>query len=830
MKQDIGEKRDLVLNPGEFAFLQDLTRGQIKSHVGPLVVNQTGQESPVIFNARKNGTGSFERCHNLESAVCEAPVASEGDYLVLYNPAEGGKHPNPGSVENCPELLHGRRENLPGPVTFALWPGQCANVIKGHTLRSNQFLVVRVYNEEQALANWNSAVVKKIADGNNGSEDNNNKNTGEDNNESSGIIDSNSKDVNLAIGQRYIIKGTEVSFYIPPTGIEVVPAEKGNYVRNAITLERLEYAILIDEDGNKRYEKGPQVVVPEPTEEFYSDGKNTKFKAIELNHIQGIQVKVIAPYEENGKQYEEGQELFITGKECAIYYPRPEHSIIRYGDNEKYYAVAVPVGEGRYVMNRQTGEIRTVTGPQLLLPNPVNEVIVRRVLSDKEVDLWYPGNTDAVKYNRDLRSLTDATADTGYSDAVAAATASLGDYETKIPGGFKRGTTFSKPRELTLNTKYDGVPGICPWTGYAVMVVSKKGKRRVVQGPDMVLLNYDESLEVMSLSTGKPKTTDRLMSTVYLRVKNNKVSDKVTVITSDHVKVELKLAFRVNFVGENKEKWFEVENYVKLLCDHVRSILAGAIRKINIETFYSNGVDIVRNLVLGESKEGKREGMMFTENAMKVDDVEVLNIEIVDGNIKNLLENAQYQVVASNIQLEQAEQKLKDDKRREKIVQERLTAEEVTNKLRNKIEAEKIVSQQELNAASAAGELAEENHRKEMVDLQQVILDAESEAKLVRTKADKEVEIDHKAKILELKKADLEAETKAIVDKFAAGEGTFAEALVALQNKDTIQKIAEATNVQRIIGGDSIMDAVSKMLDGTGFADVAKNVISNKKQ
>ena len=54
------------------------------------------------------------------------------------------------------------------------------------------------------------------------------------------------------MGKNMIIQGTDVSFYIPPTGIEVVPDRRGQYVRDAV-LERLEYCILLNEDGNKRY-------------------------------------------------------------------------------------------------------------------------------------------------------------------------------------------------------------------------------------------------------------------------------------------------------------------------------------------------------------------------------------------------------------------------------------------------------------------------------------------------------------------------------------------------------------------------------------------------
>jgi len=34
-------QRDLVLNPREYAYLQDNTKGVIKTHVGPTVINQT---------------------------------------------------------------------------------------------------------------------------------------------------------------------------------------------------------------------------------------------------------------------------------------------------------------------------------------------------------------------------------------------------------------------------------------------------------------------------------------------------------------------------------------------------------------------------------------------------------------------------------------------------------------------------------------------------------------------------------------------------------------------------------------------------------------------
>jgi GAF domain-containing protein len=53
------------------------------------------------------------------------------------------------------------------------------------------------------------------------------------------------------MGQLLVIKGTDVSFYIPPTGVEVVPDENQNLVRGAVTLARLEFCLLLDESGRK---------------------------------------------------------------------------------------------------------------------------------------------------------------------------------------------------------------------------------------------------------------------------------------------------------------------------------------------------------------------------------------------------------------------------------------------------------------------------------------------------------------------------------------------------------------------------------------------------
>ena len=104
-------------------------------------------------------TKRFERC-TLEEAIHPFAVAPVGWYVLLKNPARDQSHPKTGAINNLAELEVGRKKNLPGPVSFALWPGQMVRILQGHHLRSNQYLVVRVYDEEAARANWRNAVIK----------------------------------------------------------------------------------------------------------------------------------------------------------------------------------------------------------------------------------------------------------------------------------------------------------------------------------------------------------------------------------------------------------------------------------------------------------------------------------------------------------------------------------------------------------------------------------------------------------------------------------------------------------------------------------------------
>ena len=164
------------------------------------------------------------------------------------------------------------------------------------------------------------------------------------------------------------------------------------------------------------------------------------------------------------------------------------------------------------------------------------------------------------------------------------------------------------------------------------------------------MLDYDETLDVLEFSTGKPKTDHNLMKTVYLQTKNNVVSDLITVETKDLVNVDVRISYKVNFEGDSS-KWFNVSDYIKLLSQHMRSLIRNAVKKENVENFYETATDIIRDIILGKAtdKKSERKGRSFDENGMRIYDVEVLNLEIGDSKIASMIVNNQHQIIEQNL-------------------------------------------------------------------------------------------------------------------------------------------------------------------------------------
>lgn len=858
MNETSQRETDLVLNPNEYAFVLDKTKGLISCVVGSYKMSLSTSDELVRFN---QNTKRFEQCDS-RVAITTFTSAPENWYVQLKNPAEDYKHPTTGTSNQLPTLNIGQKINIPGPVSFALYPGQMAKVIKGHRLNTNQYLLIKVYDPEALKESdmydffcHEEKVTLMDDDGNEAGEQTVSRGP--------------------QVGEIFLIKGTERQFFIPPTGVEVIPCDnnKNDYVRDAITLERLEYCILMNERGNKKYIHGPAVVFPEPDEKVVINKatNSPKFRAIELSDISGVYVKIICDCEDG----EAGDELFITGKDQKIYYPRAEHSIISYDGNIVHHAVAIPEGEGRYVMDRMTGKIRMEKGPSMFLPDPRNEVIVNRKLTRKQCELWYPGNTEVLEHNcsssqsgivetlaspagnfeprlSSIGPMITTALDTSISTSKcytgpSTYTYAYDDSDATVDSGIERKNKHTKLRSITIDNKYDGVVSIDIWTGYAVNVVSKDGKRKVVIGPQTYLMEYDESLEVLELSTGKPKTTDNLLKTVYLRVENNKISDLIKVETKDFVSVLIKVSYCVDFIDQDntgkryKDKWFSVENYVKYMCDRERSLIKREAKKYTVEEFYENASDIVRKVALDINDETinvtegtpanpiNRTGRFFKENGMLVHDIEVLSVRIDDNDVSRMIDEHQKNVISESLKLTASKKELESA---QEIANLELMSKKIQfdkdkeiEELRNKMARLMLDNENKIADLRRAEEMKDKEAKQKL----QSVEDAIHSAILARQKAEIDLEIEKKDKTYQLNMAYEEKSAKNAIAILEAVSPQLAAAMEERSNAELMASLVESMSPYAMAEGRPVEEYVNKLLRGTSMEEVIAKITKNQK-
>ena len=798
-------QKDLVLSINEYAYVLDETKGHVSCLVGPTKMSLSQSDKLVLFDPVSK---SFIPCTTMDRAKNLFTTAPENWYVILKNPVEGNKHPIPGASNGLPENVQvGKKINITGPVTFALYPGQMAKVVRGHTLRSNQYLLARVYEANAANTNKGQMI---DAEGN--------------------AVEDKNKYIN---GQILVIKGTEVSFYIPPTGIEVIAIDnshKNGYVRDAVTLERLEYCILKDENGSKRYVHGPQVVFPQPSETFVTATKGgTIFKAIELSPISGIYVKVIAKYtDEGGVEHPEGEELFITGNDQMIYYPRPEHAIINYDGKVVHHAIAIPKGEGRYIMNRLTGEIKTVKGPEMYLPDPRFEVVVKRKLTRSQASLWYPGNREVLEYNESLseKAVEKATIKTVNYDSAY----SLNNYVTTVncalvtdpfcldqlesKASVSRGTSYTKPRTITLDNKFDGVVSIDVWNGYAVNVISKNGDSKVVVGPKTIILDYDQELEAINVNGEK---------TVFLPTNYIKLPLNFTFTTQDYFSIGLEMDISVKFNPAETEKWFKNHNFAEQFILNLRSALKHTFVEHTVQDIYNN-----YRTYIDETFEVYADALTDS-NGLIIDTYEVKKFKIFDEYIADFLENEQQEKVKKEIELQNAEKHYEIEK--ELADFEIAELKEANRKSEARIQSQKeikekqIAANKEIEALSAEVEKAKIQAKADM----QVILDTINAAELARKDAEVKQQLDQARAAADIEKQKQEAYANTVKEILTAIGPELAAALTHKTNADMLETVSNAVSPYALANGESLADTVNKLVRGTSLENVIDGVNVNLK-
>ncbi|MDI1448556.1 hypothetical protein [Polyangium sp. 6x1] len=902
--------RKIPVTERQFLWVQDDDKGEVTLHVGPTMVSPTAADRVVI----DDGMGGFrEDTTGKPQSMVEL---GDNQYAVLFNPLlESDSGPNGrfknGRNESRP-LRNGTRSMIPGPCSFYLRPGQRADVRDAHELASNQYLVVKVYGEVDKNAPYYEVTARSAAI---------TRATAENLDEQPTTTVDSLTPVPLKRGQLIVIRGLDTQFYIPPTGVDIVPdtsiddsgaaisaaiarqvlaqsgeetaameefaaddeapalrgqarskvpnqyidqsargrgrkaaapvapapaaiapepkigaaevqdllassavrraleaeARQARLIRRAVVLGEKEYCVIVDADGKREIKVGPARVFPGPYDTFMTLGsRNRVYDAYELLPQRALWLRVIAPikradlaakvprgFELAKDEYFPGDELLLTGvstffvpfNEIECLSPETGQAVVG-NDHSRVFIEAIGIDQksGIYVRDLATGEVRLVRGKQSYLVDPRKEVQVTRTVPADDWNLWIASNEP---HKETQRAIT---------------------------------TPWALSILVPNNT--------------AVLVTSANS-RRVVEGPCVTLLGYEESLTSLSLSTGTPKSDEEPLRTCFLRTVGNRISDKITVETADFVKISVRVSYSVEFLPDHKDRWFNHENYIQFIVDRLRSIVRGKCRTMSLSTLWPELPAAFRDTLLGERKDGARPGRLFTENGTLLAEVEVLGAEIEDREVAALMQKVQTESVTLAIGDRKAQEALASAKLRAEVERQtqelqaeaRVRAaklEELTRKLAHeaalaKAREDEAVSKERQSLADAREAEAQKARLSRENDEKAAMLDGfrkEAEARAEAQRKSHEVELDHMARLRELEIKLIEVQSTATVAERQAVQKQLVEAMVALGDKLLLTEVAGNMNLVSLFKGKDVGTILSEVLGGTKVMPTLRSILS----
>jgi major vault protein len=851
------------------------TSGEILMHVGPTEFTPSANDRIVRANGRGGfeqapmEARAFVVAKDGEYVVLENPVKDTG----LDDATKNGAFIAGGNKEK--ELVSGTKKIIPGPCSFPLWPGQSAEVRPAHKLGANQYLLVEVVGDVDERAPYFKLVIESAglssAVIDQGGEAESTPVASSSTPQAdvlrlgqriviqgrhtqlfippSGIeivppvedIESGTKDLtdedvtlglppeiaqecaklvalvregisakqfstmkselrhraDLPLGQRAIILAALDQAFEARSATAGAPTKRVDrgqrsapqdpYARRAVVLGPKEFCILFDADGNPRIVRGPARVFPGPHDTFLQRGSRRRvYDAYELSEQQALWLRVITPITRerlaavlpsgtplDREEYAAGSELIVRGQP-SVFFPFIEAEVVNPTTREPHVgndhesviinAIAIDQKKGIHVRDLRTGSVKTVKGETSTLIDPRFEEHVQRRMTKEAWNLWI-GHAEPFKEVKDQES-------------------------------------FSTPWAVSIL-----VPN-----NEACMVVSRHG-RRVEIGPKSILLEYEESLLPLRLSKGPSKDGRHTVTTSFLRHSGARVSDTFEIESNDFVKLRVKLGFAGHFGGDS-EKWFSVDDPVKLLADTVRARMREAARQHSFARLVREMGTLVRETT---------SDLAWGENGMVVDACELLKLDIVDPALAQLFTDAQREIVKLEIKDEEATRRLTSERHQDLVDAEEhaIVRSAVVRKAESRLvdaEADHRVELQKLKLRIEQ----EAMQRDEEI----LAADRRAEADLLRRRKESEVYEVQQAKLVELEIARTRAIAEAEALRLAAIQPELIGALHSAADAEVMKAAAENMNLVSLLGGKSPQELFENLVKGTPLERATRDMRS----
>lgn len=405
-------------------------------------------------------------------------------------------------------------------------------------------------------------------------------------------------------GQEWLVTKDMSEAHIPDVYEEVV-----RQVAIKVLSDR-QFAVIVnpvDEAGRpqlgvRRLRKGPATFFLQPGEELEEDIQDTYILSEEEALLLSAR-EDFTDAEANATR-KPGERWMIYGP--CDYIPPVEVSVL-----EKRHTIPLDENEGIYVRDIQSGKVRAVIGSTYMLkPNE---------------ELWEKELPDSVEQ----LLMRQAAGDTYVPTTASTNSGDMAKYfESKKPRDKTRVISFRVPHNTCVQV-YD----------YGTKT------SRICFGPNLVLLQPEEQLTVMSLSGGRPKKPNSIQ-TLALHLGPDFMTDDVTVVTSDHAALQLTLAYNWHFdvSGPKEQDWsklFSVKDFIGDVCKTMASGIRGAVAGVTFDEFHKESAKIIRTAVFGMDTKGQVSGNKeFPTNGLVISSIDIKGAEPIDSKTKAMLQKS----------------------------------------------------------------------------------------------------------------------------------------------------------------------------------------------